>query len=37
MSKSGYKIFDQGGLYYVSFVPIAIGVAWVDVFTKERL
>ena len=31
MSKGGYKIFDQGGLYYVSFAV----VAWVDVFTRK--
>jgi len=23
MSKGGYKIFDQGGLYYVSFAVVA--------------
>ena len=27
MSKGGYKIIDQGGMYYVSFAV----VAWVDV------
>ena len=32
MSKGGYKIFDQGGLYYVSFAV----VAWVDVFTRKE-
>jgi hypothetical protein len=26
MSKGGYKIIDQGGMYYVSFAV----VAWVD-------
>jgi REP element-mobilizing transposase RayT len=31
MSKGGYKIFDQGGLYYISFAV----VAWVDVFTRK--
>ena len=31
MSKGGYKIIDQGGLYYVSFAV----VAWVDVFTRK--
>ena len=31
MRKSGYKIFDQGGLYYISFGV----VAWVDVFTRK--
>ncbi len=36
MSKGGYKIFDQGGLYYVSFVPMAIGIAWVDIFTRKE-
>ena len=32
MSKGGYKIFNQGGLYYVSFAV----VAWVDVFTRKE-
>ncbi|HWH63372.1 MAG TPA: transposase [Ginsengibacter sp.] len=32
MSKGGYKIFDQGGLYYVSFAV----VGWVDVFTRKE-
>ena len=31
MSKGGYKIIDQGGMYYVSFAV----VAWVDVFTRK--
>ncbi|MEO8112197.1 MAG: hypothetical protein ABI594_19255 [Ginsengibacter sp.] len=26
MSKGGYKIFDQGGIYFVSFAVIS----WVD-------
>src|SRR6476660_9088790 len=31
MSKGGYKIIDQGGMYFVSF-----GVTeWVDVFTRK--
>ena len=29
MSKGGYKIFDQGGMYFVSFVR-CIGISWVD-------
>ena len=32
MSKGGYKIFDQGGLYYVSFAV----VERVDVFTRKE-
>ena len=32
MSKGGYKIFDQGGMYFVSFAV----VAWVDVFTRQE-
>ena len=32
MGKGGYKIIDQGGLYYVSFAV----VAWVDVFTRKE-
>ena len=32
MSKGGYKIFDQGGMYYVSFAV----VEWVDVFTRKE-
>ena len=31
MSKGGYKIFDEGGMYYVSFAV----VEWVDVFTRK--
>ncbi len=39
MSKGGYKIINQGGLYYVSFAT----VAWVDlpagrqVFLQEKI
>jgi hypothetical protein len=32
MGKGGYKIIDQGGLYYVSFAV----VAWVDVLRGEN-
>ena len=32
MSKGGYKIFDQGGMYFVSFAV----VNWVDVFTRKE-
>jgi len=32
MSKGGYKIIDQGGLYYVTFAV----VSWVDVFTRKE-
>ena len=32
MSKGGYKIFDQGGLYYVSFAV----AGRVDVFTRKE-
>ena len=31
MGKGGYRIIDQGGLYYVSFAV----EAWVDVFTRK--
>ena len=31
MSKGGYKIIDQGGMYFVSFGV----VEWVDVFTRK--
>ena len=31
MIKGGYKIFDRGGMYYVSFAVLA----WVDVFTRK--
>lgn len=31
MSKGGYKIFDQGGLYYVSFAV----AAWVDLPCRQ--
>jgi len=31
MSTGGYKIIDQGGMYYVTFAV----VAWVDVFTRK--
>lgn len=32
MSKGGYKINDQGALYFVSFAV----VSWVDVFTRKE-
>ena len=32
MSKGGYKIFDQGGMYFISFAV----VSWVDVFTRKE-
>ncbi len=32
MSKGGYKIFDQEGMYLVSFAV----VLWVDVFTRKE-
>ncbi len=32
MSKGGYKMFDQGGMYFVSFAV----VSWVDVFTRKE-
>ena len=31
MSTGGYKIIDQGGMYFVSFGV----VEWVDVFTRK--
>ena len=31
MSTGGYKIIDQGGMYFVSFAIIE----WVDVFTRK--
>ena len=32
MSTGGYKIFDQGGMYFVSFAV----VDWVDVFIRKE-
>ncbi|MEO6638378.1 MAG: transposase [Ginsengibacter sp.] len=32
MSKGGYKMFDRGGMYFVSFAV----VSWVDVFTRKE-
>ena len=32
MSKGGYKIFDQGGMYFISFAV----VSWVDVSTRKE-
>ena len=32
MGKGGYKIFDQRGMYFVSFAV----VSWVDVFTRQE-
>ncbi len=32
MSKGGYKMFDQGGMYFVSFAV----VHWVDAFTRKE-
>ena len=36
MSEGGYKISDQSATYFVSFVPIFIGIDWVDVFTRKE-
>ena len=33
MGKGGYKIIDQGGMYYISFAV----VGWVDVFTRKNI
>lgn len=32
MSTGGYKIIDQGAMYFVSFAV----VGWVDVFTRKE-
>ena len=40
MSKGGYKIFDQGGLYYVSFAVAArvdLPCRQAGIFYKKRL
>ena len=30
-----YKFYNKEGLYFVSFVPIAIGIYWIDVFVRD--
>ncbi len=31
-----YKFHDQDKLYFISFVPINIGMHWIDVFVREE-
>jgi hypothetical protein len=33
----GYKIRNKEGIHFITFVPIAIGMEWVDVFTRGLL
>jgi len=33
MSEGGYKIRDQGGVYYLTFTV----VNWIDVFTSKNI
>gem|GEM_PF-4990456 len=35
MKDDGYKIRDEFGVYYLTFVPIAMGIQWVDVFSRK--
>src|SRR5258707_9726170 len=36
MSIGGYKIRNKEGIHFITFVPIAIGIEWVDVFTRKE-
>jgi REP element-mobilizing transposase RayT len=36
MSDGGYKIRNQAAIHFITFVPIAIGIEWVDVFTRKN-
>lgn len=31
----GYKIRDQYGLHFMTFIPIAIGIGWIDLFSRK--
>ncbi|MGC4036208.1 MAG: hypothetical protein QM764_09615 [Chitinophagaceae bacterium] len=35
MSEGGYKIRNQKAVHFITFVPIAMGIEWVDVFTRK--
>jgi len=35
MSARGYKIRNPAAIHFITFVPIAIGIEWIDVFTRK--
>lgn len=35
MSLGGYKIRTPAAIHFITFVPIAIGIEWIDVFTRK--
>src|SRR5215210_876954 len=35
MKDDGYKIRDQHAVHFITFVPVAIGIEWIDVFTRR--
>jgi putative transposase len=36
MSIGGYKIRNKEEIHFITFVPIAIGIEWVDMFTRKQ-
>ena len=36
MSEGGYKIRNQSAIHFITFVPIAIGIEWVDLPTGRQ-
>ena len=36
MPDAGYKIRNAKEIHFITFVPIAIGIEWVDVFTRKE-
>ena len=36
MSVGGYKIRNPAAIHFITFVPIAIGMEWIDVFTRKE-
>jgi putative transposase len=36
LNDKGYKIRNKEGIHFITFVPIAIGMEWVDVFTRKE-
>jgi len=36
MSVGGYKIRNPAAIHFMTFVPISIGMEWIDVFTRKE-
>ena len=35
MSIGGYRIRNPAAIHFITFAPIAIGMEWIDVFTRK--